>query len=81
MYGYVGWGVARHPCLGMRFAKMENNIIVAFFMAYFENLSIETKEGKRTEALPAQDRNASSAHKPKERVFLKYDLRREASSA
>jgi cytochrome P450 len=30
---YQGWGVGRHPCQGMRFAKLEVSIITAFFVA------------------------------------------------
>lgn len=29
-YGWFGWGVARHPCLGMRFAKLEIHLIVSY---------------------------------------------------
>lgn len=76
-HAYLGWGVARHPCLGMRFAKIENNLIVAFFLAYFDNLRVVDRSGKQVDRIPAVDRNRPSAHKPKERVFLKYDLRQE----
>lgn len=74
-YAYVGWGVARHPCLGMRFAKIENNILVAFFLAYFENLRLEDQSGKPVSRIPPVDRNGVSAHKPRERVFLRWDVR------
>lgn len=79
-HAYVGWGVARHPCLGMRFAKMENNIIVAFFLACFENLRVVDRQGKQVNKIPMADRNRATAHKPKERVFLRYDVRQEKSS-
>lgn len=71
-HAYVGWGVARHPCLGMRFAKIENNVIVAFFLAYFDDFSVVGRNGEAVDDLPPTDRNRSTAHKPRERVFLKY---------
>lgn len=79
-HAYIGWGAARHPCLGMRFAKIENNIIVAFFVAYFDNLSVVGKDGKAVKKIPLADRNRASAHKPKERIFLKYSVRKEANA-
>lgn len=32
---FVGWGGSRHPCGGIRFAKLEMYIMVALFLAYF----------------------------------------------
>ncbi|KAI9712037.1 MAG: hypothetical protein M1820_001746 [Bogoriella megaspora] len=29
-FAWVGWGAGRHPCLGMRFAKLESNLVVGF---------------------------------------------------
>lgn len=80
-HAYVGWGVARHPCLGMRFAKMENNIIVAFFLAYFDNLRVVDRSGNQVDRIPAADKNRTTSHKPKERVFIKYDVKQEMGSA
>ena len=71
-HAYIGWGVARHPCLGMRFAKLEMNLIVAFFLAYFDDIQLCDDNGNPTSKLPAVDRNRHTAHKPNERVFLKY---------
>ena len=69
----MGWGLARHPCLGMRFAKLENNMIVAFFAAYFD-FQLTDKNGNRTKPSPV-DRNEHTAHKPHEPMYLKYSLR------
>ncbi|KAG8856452.1 hypothetical protein FRB96_006418 [Tulasnella sp. 330] len=33
---WVGWGCGKHPCRGMRFAKLEQSIIAAFFVTRFE---------------------------------------------
>lgn len=73
-FAFVGWGAARHPCLGMRFAKLELNIIVAFFLAYFD-FELCDKDGKPGVEPPPNEPNAYNACKPKERVFLKYKMR------
>lgn len=75
-YGFFGWGLARHPCLGMRFAKLEINIIVAFFLAYFDDVRLADEQDNSTDKLPPTDLNFHTAHKPKERVYLKYKVRR-----
>lgn len=59
----------------MRLAKTENNIFLAFFLAYFDNLRVANDHGQKVERISLADRNRASAHKPKERVFLKHDLR------
>lgn len=74
-YGWIGWGVSRHPCLGMRFAKLENNIITAFWVAQFEGMETVDSQGKKM-APPSVNQNAHSAHKPSPRVFVNYQLRK-----
>ncbi|THC99374.1 hypothetical protein EYZ11_001186 [Aspergillus tanneri] len=32
-YSFVGWGQGRHPCMGMRWAKIQLNIILAYALA------------------------------------------------
>jgi cytochrome P450 len=71
---YLGWGAGRHPCLGMRFAKLEQNIILAFFLAYFD-FELVDKDGNSGVQLPKPAINDYSATKPKERVFVKYEPR------
>lgn len=80
LYGWMGWGVGRHPCLGMRFAKLEMNIILAFFLAYFDDIELCDERGNRTSKLPAVDRNRHTAHKPDEQIYLKYKVRIEKST-
>lgn len=72
LYGWFGWGVSRHPCLGMRFAKLENNLIVSFFVAYFEQVQLADQQGNLAKKIPAVDRNKHTAHKPNEQIFLKF---------
>ncbi|TVY15052.1 Sterol 14-demethylase [Lachnellula arida] len=74
-YAWVGWGAARHPCLGMRFAKLEQNIITAFFIAMFD-YELTDKVGTPISQTPPVDFNGHSATKPKEKVYLKYKLRK-----
>ncbi|EMC93962.1 hypothetical protein BAUCODRAFT_216247 [Baudoinia panamericana UAMH 10762] len=73
-YGWMGWGLGRHPCAGQRFAKLENNVIVAFFLAYFDDVKVVDKTGKPISKLPSAERNNSSAQKPTKRVYLKYKV-------
>lgn len=75
LYTWMGWGLARHPCLGMRFAKLENNLIVAFFLAYFKDIKIADQKGNDTTRIPHTDRNHHTAHKPDGKTFLKYTVR------
>lgn len=74
-YAWLGWGVSRHPCLGMRFAKLENNIITAFWVAAFEEMQLVDADGK-TSGSPAVDRNFHSATKPAQKVYINYTPRK-----
>lgn len=73
-YGWIGWGVSRHPCLGMRFAKLENNIITAFWVACFDGAELVDGNGNKT-VPPVVNRNFHSAHKPERKVLVKYRVR------
>ncbi|KAF4635641.1 hypothetical protein G7Y89_g2441 [Cudoniella acicularis] len=70
-YAYMGWGMGRHPCLGMRFAKLEQNIITAFFCAMFDYELVD-KAGKPMTTTPPVDFNGHSATKPSPSIYLKY---------
>ncbi|POS73838.1 cytochrome P450 6A1 [Diaporthe helianthi] len=73
-FGYLGWGVGRHPCLGMRFAKLEMSIIVAMFVAMFDFELFDDK-GVRMEKTPFISRNRHSAKKPDQPMRLRYTVR------
>ncbi|KAJ2896395.1 cytochrome p450 6a1 [Zalerion maritima] len=74
-HGYLGWGVGRHPCLGMRFAKLEMNMMAAIFITMFD-FELADKHGNlKTEPPPPKDRNKFSAHKPGVPVYLRYKQR------
>jgi hypothetical protein len=54
----------------MRFAKLEMNLIAAYFLAAFD-FQLQDKHGKRLEKAPPIDFNGHSAHKPPNRPHLK----------
>ncbi|KAF2098210.1 cytochrome P450 [Rhizodiscina lignyota] len=72
-YGWTGWGAGRHPCLGMKFAKLEMNVIIAMFLACFEYELSDKNGGPGT--VPPVNRNAHSATRPQQRPYLKYKVR------
>ncbi|CAG5185691.1 uncharacterized protein ALTATR162_LOCUS11376 [Alternaria atra] len=69
-HGFIGWGSGRHPCLGMRFAKLEQNIITAYFIATFD-FKLEDEKGNHLTVAPLVDHNRHSAHKPAKLQFLR----------
>lgn len=71
---YLGWGAGRHPCLGMRFAKLEMSMITAIFAAMFDWELVDV-EGTRLTEPPVVDRQKASAHKPNTPVRLRYTVR------
>lgn len=73
-HAFLGWGVARHPCGGMRFAKLEQNIITAYFLASFD-FTLENEYGQKLDAAPKIDQNGHSACKPKNPPYLRVIVR------
>jgi len=71
---YLGWGVGRHPCLGMRFAKLEMGIIGAMFVAMFD-YQLEDGQGTKINIVPPVNRNNHSAKKPESPMRLRYRVR------
>ena len=55
-YPFLGWGAGRHPCPGMRVAKLEIKLITAVFLARYE-YDLVDKDGKFPNPLPVPDRN------------------------
>lgn len=74
-HGYIGWGAGRHPCLGMKFAKLENSIIIAHFIAMFD-FELSDKNRKPKAEIPLVNFNKPSAVKPDTPVYIKYKLRK-----
>ncbi|KAK0649876.1 cytochrome P450 [Cercophora newfieldiana] len=71
---YVGWGTGRHPCVGMKFAKLEIYIIIASFVAMFD-YTLEDDNEKPLEAVPAIDRKPHGSSMPLTPLRLRYRLR------
>lgn len=71
---YLGWGIGRHPCLGMRFAKLEMGIIGALFVAMFDYELVDV-DGNKVDKPPVTNRNNHSASKPDVPVRLRYTVR------
>jgi len=61
--------------VGMRFAKLENNIIIAFFIAMFE-ISLCDKKGNPVSEPPPTNFNKPSAAKPDPTAYIKYRVRK-----
>lgn len=60
--------------VGMRFAKLEQNIITAYFIASFD-FYLSDKNGNPMNKAPRVDFNRFSAHKPKNPPYLKFSPR------
>ena len=75
-HGFLGWGSGRHPCLGMRFAKLEQNIITAYFVSNFA-FSLEDEHGNKLTEPPPVSVNGYFPHKPASLQFIKVMPREE----
>jgi hypothetical protein len=66
--------------VGMRFAKLENNLITAFWLAMFEYELVD-ETGNPTSEIPIVNINDFTAHKPSNTKYLKYWRRGENKPA
>ncbi|KAI1478870.1 cytochrome P450 [Daldinia eschscholtzii] len=72
-HAFLGWGAGRHQCLGMRFAKLEITIIMAYFIALFEfELASDVHGTPTTTRPPLPNRNDHFSTKPKQPGYLRY---------
>ena len=60
--------------VGMRFAKLEQNLITAYFVASFD-FDLEDKRGNKISIAPSVDLNRHSAHKPAVPQYLRVTPR------
>ena len=69
MQACTNWAI-----VGMRFAKLEQYLIVAFFTTVFDYVACDAKGNPITTPTPI-DLNAFSARRPEPRVYLRYKLK------
>jgi cytochrome P450 len=55
-YPFLGWGAGRHPCLGIRVAKLQMRLILAMFLTRYE-FDLVDEDGKSPKPLPVPDGN------------------------
>ncbi|KDQ18008.1 hypothetical protein BOTBODRAFT_155012 [Botryobasidium botryosum FD-172 SS1] len=69
---FMGWGAGMHPCLGMRFAKLEMKFIAALYTSRFEYTRVD-KHGAPVKGVPEPDLNDLYRASPKGgEVFFEY---------
>ena len=73
-HGWAGWGSGRHPCLGMRFAKLEMTLVVGWFVGAFEFETVE-RDGRKMVEMPRVDQNEHAASGPTRPMWLKVKKR------
>ena len=56
IYPYLGWGAGRHPCPGMKIAKLEMKLIMAMFLMRYDYELVDST-GKFPSTLPTPNRN------------------------
>ena len=57
--------------VGMKFARLEQNILVALFLATFEEFGLCDKNGAPVSEPPAIDLESYSSWKPEQQIHLK----------
>ena len=75
---YQDWGLGRHPYQGMRFAKLEVNIVTASFVAAidFEG-GLEDEQGVKLSEMENGDIDDIANNVPKKPYFLRFKKRAE----
>jgi sterol 14-demethylase len=68
---FLGWGAGRHPCSGMKVAKLEMKWIIAMFLMRYEYELVDG-DGKFPDPLPVSDRNAPQMRPRGPPVYFKF---------
>ncbi|KAG6828681.1 hypothetical protein H0H93_014797, partial [Arthromyces matolae] len=55
-YAYLAWGVGRHPCTGMKFAKLQVKMVVSYFLCAYQ-YDVVDKNGVALDPLPTPNYN------------------------
>ncbi|CAE6465073.1 unnamed protein product [Rhizoctonia solani] len=75
-YGFLGWGVGRHPCAGRRFAQYEIKSMIAMFLASYTYEVIDSHGKKPDPSVTVPDKNNLYQARPKGQTFyVKYNKR------
>ncbi|KAH9478207.1 Cytochrome P450 monooxygenase [Psilocybe cubensis] len=71
-FAFIGWGVGRHPCAGMKIAKLEIKLILALILLGYEYELVDGS-GKYPKQLPTPDRNDIQQARPLgEPCYMKF---------
>ncbi|KAF9557039.1 cytochrome P450 [Agrocybe pediades] len=71
-FAYLGWGVGRHPCAGMKIAKLEIKLVLALILLGFEYELVDGA-GKYPKTLPVPDKNDIQQARPLgEPCYMKF---------
>ncbi|EPQ29861.1 uncharacterized protein PFL1_06856 [Pseudozyma flocculosa PF-1] len=72
---FLAWGWGNHPCLGMRFAKLEIKIALAAFLESFPHVRAVNDRGEEYDRTSVPKPVIDSEHRrlPQKPVFLAYD--------
>jgi len=62
-FAYIGWGVGRHPCAGMKIAKLEIKLVLAMILLGFE-YDLVNDAGNYIKTLPVPDKNDIQQARP-----------------
>ena len=79
VYPFLGWGAGRHPCSGMKVAKLEMKLIMALFLTRYE-FELVDKDGKFPDPLPVPNRNDIHQVCPESRARSLIDVHPISSS-
>ncbi|TFK70165.1 cytochrome P450 [Pluteus cervinus] len=71
-YAFLGWGAGRHPCTGMKVAKLEIKVILALFIAGYDFDVVDSSGNFPTEFPKVNYNDIHQARPIGKPVFLKY---------
>ncbi|KAJ7131202.1 cytochrome P450 [Mycena epipterygia] len=70
-FAYLGWGAGRHPCAGMKVAKLEMKVVLGLFLIGCE-YEVVDPEGRPLVVLPQIDRNDLHLARPLQPCHIKF---------
>lgn len=70
-WAFLGWGAGRHPCTGMRFAKLEVKLILSLILTQYE-YDVVNGAGNVVTKIPEPSRDNLYQVPPVETVYVRY---------